>query len=102
MLRFNKRIIAYALFNVFEDEAELLNIALLPQYRKQGFATYFLENIFQKTSLQFAQIFLEVRTKNTPARKLYEKFQFSPQGIRKNYYQDDGDDALIMIRNRPE
>lgn len=83
---------AIAVFNTVLDEAELLLIATHPDYTKQGYARSLLTTSF--ISLEVANIFLEVRKSNHPARKLYEALGFKEYGQRKHYYQD-GEDAIL-------
>lgn len=78
------------------DECNLLDIATLPAYRGKGVATALVGEL--KTRLEALganKIFLEARTKNTPARSLYEKLGFKSVGVRKNYYKDPPDDAVL-------
>lgn len=81
------------------DEAEIMNIAVLPQYRRNGIA--------QELALKFCRwaleigaenVYLEVREKNTPAKNLYEKIGFKTCGSRKNYYKEPCDNAVIMVK----
>ncbi|MBU0944294.1 MAG: ribosomal protein S18-alanine N-acetyltransferase [Proteobacteria bacterium] len=79
-------------------DAELLKIAISPQWRRQGIAGALL----QELCCQFGErngerIFLEVRSLNNPALKLYTKRGWVQVGYRKNYYSDPVDDALVLI-----
>lgn len=90
-------VIAYLLCSVVGDYAEILNIAADEKFRRQGLAETLLTYWTELEHIRNRQIILEVRAKNLPAQKLYEKFGFKQIHIRKNYYQDD--DALVMERN---
>lgn len=79
------------------DEAHITNLAVKPEFQKQKVATFLIINAIEecyKDKIKF--ITLEVRVSNTKAKKLYEKFGFKSLGIRKQYYQDNNEDALIM------
>lgn len=89
-------IVAWVAFQVLGPEAELLKIAVASDYRRRGLALFFLNEITKKLMEKgVEEIFLEVREKNTPASKLYEKIGFNKIGIRKNYYQKPQDNALL-------
>lgn len=87
----------YAAMLAVLDEGELLRIGVAPGFRRRGVAAMLLERIFQTAEeRKLAFMLLEVRKGNTPAVRLYEKYGFSSEGIRKNYYQNPEEDALIM------
>lgn len=78
------------------DEAEILRIGTAEGFQKQGFATALLEHLFSDLkSRGFRNVFLEVRSRNLPAKSLYEKMGFEAIASRRNYYQSPSDDALI-------
>lgn len=78
-------------------EVHILNIAVHPQKRKRGIGSSLLQHGlaygWQKGGRHFT---LEVRPSNYPAIGLYQKFHFQPWGIRRRYYTDTGEDALVM------
>lgn len=76
------------------DTADLTAIAVSPESRKQGIAGMLLKTLFQK--IGSAEIFLEVRESNLPARNFYEKYNFQQVGIRKNFYQNPDENAILM------
>lgn len=87
----------YAAVMTVLDEGELLRIGVTPRFRRQGVADLLMEKIFQTAAeRKLAFMMLEVRKGNTPAVRLYEKYGFSQEGIRRNYYQNPAEDALIM------
>ena len=93
-----KNILAYIGFWQIIEEAHVTNLAVDPDYRRNGFASILLLKTIEecyKNMVKF--ITLEVRESNTAAINLYEKFLFSSVGVRKNYYQDNGENALIMF-----
>jgi len=78
-------------------EAEILNIAVSPAHRRNGYGAVLLEALLKKAGERGAQqIFLEVRESNTAARQLYEKYGFQPIGKRKRYYTNPTEDAVCM------
>lgn len=88
---------------VIDKEAELLNIAVRPKYRRQGIAEQLLERgILAAKENTAERMLLEVRQSNTAAQQLYAKYQFSVIGKRKNYYQNPNEDALIMEKRLGE
>lgn len=76
------------------DTADLTNIAVAPEFRNQGIASELLKFLLQE--LKNCNIFLEVRISNIPAIKLYQKFHFKQVGIRKRFYQNPIEDAILM------
>lgn len=90
--------VGYALGRVVADEAELLKICVLSEYRKQGIAEKMLGKLLEKMREKgAAACFLEVRSKNAPAISLYQKLGFEKIALRRNYYPDD--DAVVMKRS---
>lgn len=86
-------------WKIFE-EAHITTLAIHPKWRKKKIAQALLINGIEKLYKEMVKfITLEVRTSNTSAIKLYEKFGFKSLGKRKNYYQDNNEDALIMWTN---
>ncbi|WP_203364619.1 ribosomal protein S18-alanine N-acetyltransferase [Bacillus sp. REN10] len=79
------------------DESQITNIAILPSYRGNGFGEKLLVHVMKAAKAKGAAVMtLEVRVSNTPAQNLYKKLGFQPGGIRKNYYSDNQEDALVM------
>lgn len=96
----NLSVVGVAHFQLIFDDVELFNIAILPDYRRQGLSYRLLEEAL----LYFAQnkgkiVTLEVRSRNHAARHLYEKLAFKQIASRPNYYPVDLDDAIIYQRN---
>ena len=73
-----------------DDEAEILNLAVFPQFRKRGVAQALLQ------ALPAAQVFLEVRESNAAARALYRKAGYQQVGIRPGYYEKPNEAAIVM------
>jgi ribosomal-protein-alanine N-acetyltransferase len=79
------------------DEAHITNIAIHPNYRKQGIASELLTKFLNYCKGQGCRAFtLEVRSGNKAAQALYKKYNFKEAGIRKGYYEDNKEDAIIM------
>lgn len=96
-------LVAYIAMYHTPDELEILNIATDPDFRRNGAGKRLLALMLcigQKLGIQ--QAFLEVRRTNIPAINLYEQMCFSEIGVRKKYYKDTGEDALIYQCNLAE
>ena len=80
----------------------LMNIAVDPELRRKGIASALLRALLERIDdgSGSAQLTLEVRPTNRAAIALYERFGFRSAGTRPRYYQDNGEDALIMWRTR--
>ena len=82
------------------DEGHINNVAVLPEYRRRGGASEMLEFMLEYSEKNgISSHTLEVRVSNEGAIGLYRKFGFKEAGVRKGYYEDNGEDALIMWRN---
>lgn len=82
---------------IIAGEGDITNIAVSSKYRKQGIASNLLIKLFEVCkTFDCNDITLEVRYSNVPAQNLYKKFGFKEEGLRKGYYSDNGEDALIM------
>ena len=90
------QVCAYACEMVVFEDAEILNVAVSPAFRRQGLGEKLLLAIEEFAKRKGAErLLLEVREGNSPARGLYEKQGFSAFGVRKNYYED-GENAVVM------
>ncbi|MCX5828505.1 MAG: ribosomal protein S18-alanine N-acetyltransferase [Deltaproteobacteria bacterium] len=87
----------YLNFWLILDEAEIHRIAVKEEYRRSGVAGRLLHEMFKVLrDMGIVSVHLEVRQSNHDAIKLYEKFGFMIKGRRKGYYQETGEDALIL------
>lgn len=87
----------YIAFSLIEDEMEILNLAVHPEYRKQGLASRLLEQAFEVCRKnKIAKSFLDVKISNIAAIELYKKFGYNKIGVRKKYYPDTKEDALLF------
>lgn len=82
------------------DEAHITNVAVLPDYRGQGMGEALMQKIMEISKKVGARVMtLEVRVSNKAAQGLYRKMGFQDGGIRKRYYSDNQEDALVMWVN---
>ena len=92
------RVVGYAGAWLILDESHITNIALLQEYRGQGIGRRLTHDLLQYLSnLGAAYATLEVRRSNAVAQGLYVSLGFIKLGVRKRYYEDNGEDALIMV-----
>lgn len=93
----SRKLAGYAICSRYAEVWHLMNVAVDPPLRRQGIATSLLEELIRRIG-PGQPLTLEVRPSNTPAILLYERFGFRAAGTRPRYYQDTGEDALIMWR----
>jgi len=98
-----ERIVGYAGMWIILDEGHITNVAVDPAFRRRGIGQGLLDQLTQYALGRGAvAMTLEVRISNAVAQSLYRKLGFVPRGIRKQYYQDNKEDALIMWRELGE
>lgn len=91
------RTAGYVIFWLLPGEIDIHNLAVHPDYRRQGFGKTLLEAVVgEARRCGVERITLEVRKSNEAAQRLYQSLGFSAKGMRKGYYSDDGEDAVIM------
>jgi ribosomal-protein-alanine N-acetyltransferase len=91
------KIAGYAGLMFIADEAHVTNLAVAPHMRRQRLGTRLLMNLAQESTRRHCSAMtLEVRISNVGAQQLYHKFGFVSAGVRRNYYSETGEDALIM------
>ncbi|HHY71878.1 MAG TPA: ribosomal protein S18-alanine N-acetyltransferase [Bacillus bacterium] len=96
-------VIGYCGMWIILDECHITNVAVLPEYRGRKLGEVLLKQVIDfSKSLGVRLITLEVRVSNVVAQKLYKKYGFQAGGIRKNYYADNHEDALVMWVNIDE
>lgn len=89
-------ITGYVCGQMLADECELYRIAVTDKHRGKGYAKELMTRFIEECrDNDVSGIFLEVRSSNTPARTLYERYGFQNVGVRKNYYSAPTDDAII-------
>ena len=92
-----RSIVGYAGIWVMTDEAHITTIASHPDVRGQGIGEFLLVALTHRAIEVGARwMTLEVRASNTIAQNLYRKFTFKEMGVRRRYYSDNGEDALVM------
>ncbi len=97
VLKIDNRIVGYGGFWHVLDEAHISNIAIHPDYRGQGLGKMLLRHLLREAiARDVTRATLEVRKSNLVAQKMYVSFGFRIVSIRKNYYADEHEDALIM------
>ena len=93
------RVVGYIGVWKIVDEGHITNVAVSPDYRRMQIGSALLKTMLGITAEEgIVRHTLEVRTGNEAAIGLYEKFGFETAGVRKGYYEDNGEDALIMWR----
>ena len=84
----------------YVDAWHVMNVAVAPDYRRLGIASRLLNDLFELTVDDGQRGYtLEVRVSNEPAIRLYERMGFLGRGVRRGYYTDNREDALIMWRD---
>jgi ribosomal-protein-alanine N-acetyltransferase len=97
------RIVGYATYRVILDEGHLMNLAIHPDFRGGQRGKTLLAHVIAEARRQGAEfMFLEVRESNYKAQQLYRGFGFYPIGRRRNYYSDNGEDAIVMRSDFPD
>ena len=92
-----EKVVGYVGSQTVLGETDMMNIAVHPDYRKQGIATELIEALIQVLKERDSHsLMLEVRESNDPAKELYSKMGFELVGIRKNYYRNPKENALIL------
>jgi [ribosomal protein S18]-alanine N-acetyltransferase len=94
------RLVGYAIVSRYVDAWHVMNIAVHPQRRSHGIGSALLERLFETTAGDVRRGYtLEVRASNEGAIRLYERFGFKKRGVRRGYYTDNREDALIMWKD---
>ncbi len=95
----NGKIEGYLIYSLVVDEMQLLTIAVDKPFRNRGVGEMLMKEMIRVADEHEVKvIFLEVRLSNAAARALYDKFGFKEAGIRKKYYRDNNEDAILMAR----
>jgi ribosomal-protein-alanine N-acetyltransferase len=93
-------LVGYVINSRYVDAWHVMNVAVDPEHQRRGVATALLERLFELTSDDERRGYtLEVRVSNEDAITLYEKLGFESRGIRRGYYTDNREDAVIMWRD---
>ena len=90
-------LVGYMICSRYDVVWHVMNVSVDPAQRRRGIASGLLSALLARVG-EDASLTLEVRTSNAGALELYERFGFRSAGVRRRYYQDNGEDALIMWR----
>jgi ribosomal-protein-alanine N-acetyltransferase len=95
--RVGRDVVGYAGLMMTAEDGHITTIAVHPRWHRHKIATRLMLALAREGLLRSAQnLTLEVRTSNLAAQHLYRRFGFAPVGVRKNYYQETNEDALVM------
>lgn len=95
----NGSVVAFLNYWLIVDELQIMNLAVAPEFRRQGFGDALLADLATLVGpLGVSTMTLEVRRSNAPAIRLYERHGFERVGVRQQYYSDNAEDALVMRR----
>ena len=93
-------LVGYLIISRYVDAWHVMNLAVAPEWRRRGVAVALMERLFELTAGDDRRGYtLEVRVSNEGAIKLYERLGFVARGVRRGYYTDNREDALIMWKN---
>jgi ribosomal-protein-alanine N-acetyltransferase len=93
-------LVGYLIISRYVDAWHVMNIAVAPEFRRKGIARRLMERLFEVTARDARRGYtLEVRVSNEAAIRLYEELGFRARGIRRGYYTDNREDALIMWKD---
>jgi ribosomal-protein-alanine N-acetyltransferase len=99
--RSGAEIVGYAGLWLMVDEAHITTFAVHPDHRRRHIGERLLQRLFEiAVAMEAEWLTLEVRATNLAAQKLYEKYGFRRAGVRRRYYSDNNEDALIMWTER--
>jgi [ribosomal protein S18]-alanine N-acetyltransferase len=94
------RLLGYLIISRYVDAWHVMNVAVTPEYRRHGIASALLTRLIELTGDDGRRGYtLEVRVSNIGAIRLYERLGFRSRGVRRGYYTDNREDALIMWRD---
>jgi ribosomal-protein-alanine N-acetyltransferase len=90
--------VGYIIYWRLPREVDIHNLAVHPSHRRHGIGRSLLQTVINEAKEQrLDRVTLEVRKSNEAAQRLYQSLGFAARGVRKGYYSDDGEDALIMV-----
>jgi ribosomal-protein-alanine N-acetyltransferase len=92
------RLVGYLICSRYDTVWHVMNVAVDVDHQHKGVASALLEELYERVADVAARFTLEVRRSNGVAIHLYEREGFRAAGLRRHYYQDNGEDALVMWR----
>lgn len=92
------KLVGYLICSRYETVWHVMNVAVDPAHRREGVASALIGELYARVNDEQARYTLEVRRSNHGAIHLYEREGFRAAGLRRRYYQDNGEDALVMWR----
>ena len=95
-----RRLVGYLICSRYETVWHVMNVAVDARWQGRGVATALLAELYERVGDADARYTLEVRRSNAIAIRLYEREGFRAAGLRRRYYQDNGEDALVMWRTQ--
>jgi ribosomal-protein-alanine N-acetyltransferase len=93
-----QRLVGYLICSRYDTVWHIMNVAIDSDHQRQGIASALLAELYERVGDSQARFTLEVRRSNSVAIHLYEREGFRAAGMRRRYYQDNGEDALVMWR----
>ncbi len=92
-------VIGFLIGHIVFDEAHIVSLGVLPEHRKKGGGQRLLSDFVRICQIEgVSRLTLQVRRSNSSARRLYVRNDFTNSGVRRNYYSDNGEDAITMGR----
>ena len=96
--RGEQRLVGYLICSRYDTVWHVMNVAVDSDHQRRGLASAMLAALYERVGDPHARFTLEVRRSNDVAIRLYEREGFRAAGTRRRYYQDNGEDALVMWR----
>jgi ribosomal-protein-alanine N-acetyltransferase len=93
-----RRLLGYLICSRYDTVWHVMNLAIDLEHQRVGLASVLLAELYERVGDDQARFTLEVRRSNAVAIHLYEREGFRAAGVRRRYYQDNGEDALVMWR----
>ena len=93
-----RRLLGYLICSRYDTVWHVMNLAIDLEHQRTGLASVLLAELYERVGDDQARFTLEVRRSNAVAIHLYEREGFRAAGVRRRYYQDNGEDALVMWR----
>jgi len=88
----------YVCMRCVAGEAEIMNVAVTSEYRRRGIGRRLMEYTLRESEKDSETVYLEVRVSNTAAFSMYQSLGFSSIGLRRSYYRQPTEDAIVMMR----